>query len=111
MGIVYLFCIRYVVIRTYKFEHYELGQRMIENDKLEKLSDVPLRKQYTIQHLRSHPETCQHLRAIGFSEQTLIRTVVKNSSQIICEVHNTRIGLDTNIASDILVLSTEEIEN
>jgi Fe2+ transport system protein FeoA len=79
----------------------------MEQDTLEKLSEVPLRKQFSIQRLRSHPEICQHLRAIGFNEHTLIRTVVKNSSQIICEVHNTRIGIHTSVANDILVSSTE----
>jgi Fe2+ transport system protein FeoA len=84
---------------------------MTEKNNLERLSEVPLRKQFTIQYLCSHPETCQQLREIGLNELTLIRTVGKSSSQIICEVHNTRIGIHHTIANDILVSSTEVQEH
>jgi Fe2+ transport system protein FeoA len=57
----------------------------------------------TIQDIQSHPETCQRLREIGFNKDTAVRTVVMNSSQLICEVHNTRIGLHRRIADEIVI--------
>ena len=57
----------------------------------------------TIQDIQSRPETCQRLREIGFNKDTAVRTVVMNSSQLICEVHNTRIGLHRRIADEIVI--------
>ena len=68
-----------------------------------RLSDLPLGIPCTIQDIRSHPETRQRLREIGFNEHTSVRTVVMNSSQLICEVHNTRIGLHRRIADEIVI--------
>jgi Fe2+ transport system protein FeoA len=68
-----------------------------------RLSDIPLGTECTIQDIQSHPETCQRLREIGFNKDTAVRTVVMNSSQLICEVHNTRIGLQRRIADEIVI--------
>ena len=68
-----------------------------------RLSDLPLGMECTIQDIQSHPETCQRLREIGFNKDTAVRTVVMNSSQLICEVHNTRIGLHRRIADEIVI--------
>jgi Fe2+ transport system protein FeoA len=74
-----------------------------KNIKDTRLSDLPLGLECTIQDIQSHPETCQRLREIGFNKDTAIRTVVMNSSQLICEVHNTRIGLHRRIADEIVI--------
>jgi Fe2+ transport system protein FeoA len=68
-----------------------------------RLSDLPLGMECTIQDIQSHPETCQRLREIGFNKDTAVRTVVMNSSQLICEIHNTRIGLHRRIADEIVI--------
>ena len=73
------------------------------SNKDKRLSDLPLGVQCTIQDIRSHPETRQRLREIGFNKHTSVRTVVMNSSQLICEVHNTRIGLHRRIANEIVI--------
>ena len=72
------------------------------------LSELPIGVHSTIQDIRSHPETCQRLREIGFNKHTFIRTVVINSSQLICEVHNTRIGLHRRIANEIVIEVADE---
>jgi Fe2+ transport system protein FeoA len=68
-----------------------------------RLSDLPLGTECTIQDILSRPETCQRLREIGFNKHTAVRTVVMNSSQLICEVHNARIGLHRRIANEIVI--------
>jgi len=75
-----------------------------------KLSEMPLGHRCAIDSLHAHPETCQRLRAMGFHERTLIRTVVKTHSQIICEIHNTRIGLHKRIAQTIDVTPIDRRE-
>ncbi len=67
------------------------------------LADVPLGMACTIQDIQSRPETRQRLREIGFNKNTTVRTVVLNSSQLICELHNTRIGLHRRIADEIVI--------
>ena len=74
-----------------------------KNTRDTRLSDLPLGMACTIQDIQSHPETCQRLREIGFNKDTAVRTVVMNSSQLICEVHNTRIGLHRRIADEIVI--------
>ena len=74
-----------------------------KNIKDTRLSDLPLGMECTIQDIQSHPETCQRLREIGFNKDTAVRTIVMNSSQLICEVHNTRIGLHRRIADEIVI--------
>jgi Fe2+ transport system protein FeoA len=75
---------------------------------LKKLSEVSIGSRCTIHSLNAHPETCQRLREIGFNKHTSIRTVVMNSSQLICEIHNTRIGLQRRIANEIVIELADE---
>ena len=56
-----------------------------------------------IQQLNSHPETCQRLRELGFCENAMVRCVTNGSSQLICEVCNTRVGLNHSVAKAIIV--------
>jgi len=56
-----------------------------------------------IQQLNTHPETCKRLRELGFCENTMVRCVTNGSSQLICEVCNTRIGLNHSVAQTIIV--------
>jgi ferrous iron transport protein A len=71
------------------------------------LSDVPVGRRVRIAQLSSQPETCSRLRELGFCENAVIRCVNKASGNIICEVCNTRIGLNQLVASSIYVSSFE----
>ncbi|MFZ1977111.1 MAG: FeoA domain-containing protein [Bacteroidota bacterium] len=68
-----------------------------------RLSNAPLGVKCMIRDIQSNPETSQRLREIGFNKHTAVRTVVLNSSQLICEIHNTRIGLHRRIANEIVI--------
>jgi ferrous iron transport protein A len=71
------------------------------------LTEVTLGKRFRIAHLQSHPETCARLREMGFCENAVIRCVNKGNGTIICEICNTRIGLNQLVASTIIVSSFE----
>jgi len=64
----------------------------------------------TVHSFRGRPETCQRLRAMGFCEETVVRPVVITHSQIICELHNTRIGLHKRVASGIIVTPLDSVD-
>jgi Fe2+ transport system protein FeoA len=72
-----------------------------------RLSEIPVGTDCTVHDIQSQPETRQRLREIGFNENAVIRMVAKNSSQLICEVHNTRIGMHRRIANDIVIKPAE----
>lgn len=69
------------------------------------LSDVPVGQRVRIAQLRSQPETCSRLREMGFCENAVIRCINKGNGNIICEVCNTRVGLNRIIAQAIVVTS------
>ena len=60
-----------------------------------------------IQQLTSQPETCMRLRELGFCENATVRCVTNGSMQLICEVCNTRIGINHSVASSIIVAPIE----
>jgi ferrous iron transport protein A len=72
------------------------------------LADIPSGTTVTVSHLDSHPDTCNRLREIGFCENATIRCVSNGSSQLICEVCNTRVGLSYTTANAIVVLPSHE---
>lgn len=67
------------------------------------LARIKSGKTVRIQQLISHPETCQRLRELGFCENATVRCVTNGSMQLICEVCNTRVGLNHTIARSIIV--------
>lgn len=67
------------------------------------LAEIPAGTSVTISRLESQPETCLRLRELGFCENATIRCVTNGSSQLICEVCNTRIGLNYSTANSIIV--------
>lgn len=73
------------------------------------LLDVPVGKRVYVRHLTSRPEVCVRLREIGFCENAVIRCVARNNVCLICEVCNTRFGLNTAVASKILVSRSDEV--
>ncbi len=56
-----------------------------------------------VEQLRSQPEICTRLRELGFCEKAVVRCLSKAHGNLICEVCNTRIGLNAAIASSIFV--------
>ena len=65
-------------------------------------------KTVRIKQLNSHPETCQRLRELGFCENATVRCVTNGSMQLICEVCNTRVGLNHSVAQTIIVSTDEQ---
>lgn len=72
------------------------------------LAHIKSGKTVRIQQLNSQPETCQRLRELGFCENATVRCVTNGSMQLICEVCNTRVGLNHSIASSIIVSPIEQ---
>lgn len=71
------------------------------------LAQTPQGKKVKISKVDTQPETCQRLLELGFCENATIRCVINGSSQLICEVCNTRVGLHHSIAKSILVSPIE----
>ncbi|MBI2427431.1 MAG: ferrous iron transport protein A [Ignavibacteriales bacterium] len=67
------------------------------------LAEIPAGTSVTISRLESHPETCLRLRELGFCENATIRCVTNGTSQLICEVCNTKVGLNFTTANSIIV--------
>jgi len=71
------------------------------------LIDAPVGTRVRIRHLTSRPEIATRLREMGFCENAVVRCVMKGYGNIICEVYNTRVGLDSGIARRIHVSVSE----
>jgi Fe2+ transport system protein FeoA len=68
-----------------------------------RLADAPLGKSVRISRLRSRPEISVRLREMGFCEDAVVRCVMKSHGNIICEILNTRVAMNSRLAGDILV--------
>ena len=73
------------------------------------LSTVRAGMSVRIKQLSSSPEVSVRLRELGFCENAIVRCVHKGGGNIICEVCNTRIGLNQRIADSIYVLAHNEL--
>jgi ferrous iron transport protein A len=71
------------------------------------LSDAPVGKRLFIRQLGSRPDVCTRLRELGFCEHAVVRCISKSDVRLICEVCNTRIGLNASLADDIFVSQFE----
>jgi len=67
------------------------------------LTEIPVGRFARIHELQSDPDVCNRLRELGFCENAVVRLLVSGDGTLICEVCNTRIGLNHEIANDILV--------
>ncbi|MBI5471467.1 MAG: ferrous iron transport protein A [Ignavibacteriae bacterium] len=72
------------------------------------LSDVYVGQQVRIAYHNSEPEVRLRLLELGFRENATIRCINKVAGGIICEVYNTRIGLNKTTARNILVFASEQ---
>jgi Fe2+ transport system protein FeoA len=71
------------------------------------LIDAPIGARVRIRHLTSRPEISARLRELGFCENAIVRCITKGYGNIICEVYNTRVGLDSGLARRIHVSVSE----
>lgn len=67
------------------------------------LTSAPLGQSVRIRHVFSHPETSVRLRELGLCEDAIVRCVLRSHGNVICEVLNSRIGLDDGLAEHIIV--------
>jgi Fe2+ transport system protein FeoA len=67
------------------------------------LSEVSAGTDLLINKIKASTETCMRLNELGLTENSTVRVVVSNPSQLICEVFNTRIGLHRKVAKNIIV--------
>ncbi len=72
-----------------------------------RLSDTPAGSSVRIQHLRSGPDMSARLREMGFFEGVIVRCITKTHGNLICEILNTRIGIDGKLANGIMVSPAE----
>ena len=68
-----------------------------------KLTELPIGHSARIKQLHTHPDIGSRLRELGFCENAVIRCVTKGNGAIICEVCNSRIGLNSFLAASIVV--------
>ena len=57
---------------------------------------------FRIKHLAAPPQVTYRLREMGFCEEQPIK-LLSSSNNVICQVHNARMGLSTELASRIFV--------
>ena len=67
------------------------------------LSEIPAGRFVRIHHLESEANINHRLREMGFCENAIVRLVVNGEGNLICEVSNTRVGLNQSVADDIIV--------
>lgn len=75
--------------------------------RLMSLSEIPLGVTVRVRELRSIPDISHRLREMGFCENAVLRCVQRGFGNVICDVCNTRIGLDAGLAGSILVTRVE----
>ncbi|MEW6509909.1 MAG: FeoA family protein [Bacteroidota bacterium] len=71
------------------------------------LNDAPLGMRVRIHALTSRPEISTRLRELGFCENAIVRCLTRGYGNIICEVYNTRVGLNSGLAGGIHVSQCE----
>ncbi len=67
------------------------------------LTEIPAGRFVRIHRLQSQPDVSFRLREMGFCENAIVRLVVNGEGNLICEICNTRIGLNHALADNIIV--------
>jgi len=73
-----------------------------------RLSDTPAGSSVRIRHVHSRPEISTRLREMGFYEDVIVRCITRTHGNLICEILNTRIGIDGDLANGIIVSPAEQ---
>lgn len=67
------------------------------------LSEAPLGRKMLIRALRTTPDLSTRLREMGLFENAVVRCVARGHAAVICEVSDTRLGLNDHVADTIHV--------
>ncbi len=70
------------------------------------LLEINSGKEVSIKKINSNIEICNRLREIGFCENAKIKCISNNGSMLICEVCNSKFGINDNLAKEIFVVSS-----
>jgi len=73
-----------------------------------KLCDVPDGSTVRIHLLSSRPELALRLRELGFCENQELRLISNWRGRLICEILDTRIGIDGPVTGEILVMGANQ---
>ena len=73
-----------------------------------KLCDVPNGSTVRIHLLSSRPELSLRLRELGFCENQQLRLISSWRGRLICEILDTKIGIDGPLAGEILVTDQDQ---
>lgn len=60
-----------------------------------------------IRRLHAQPEVSHRLRELGFCEDVVIRCIAHGYGNVVCEISNTRVGLNRHVAKGIVVTAFE----
>jgi len=71
------------------------------------LAEAPIGHSMRIRHLKTRPEVGLRLRELGISENVIVRCLNRGYGNVICQVLNTRIAIDLNLARGIFVTHVE----
>ena len=71
------------------------------------LSNAPLGHTVRIRHLRTRPDVGLRLRELGLGENALVCCLTRGYGNLICQVLNTRIAIDLDLARGIMVSHVE----
>ncbi len=71
------------------------------------LAEAPLGHSVRIRHLQTHPDVGLRLRELGISEDAVVRCLTRGYGNVVCQVLNTRIAIDLNLARGIIVTREE----
>jgi Fe2+ transport system protein FeoA len=71
------------------------------------LSEAPIGRRMRIRTLRSTPDISARLRDMGLFENAVIRCVARGHAALICEVSDTRVGLNERVADTIHVAACQ----
>jgi Fe2+ transport system protein FeoA len=72
------------------------------------LVDAPVGLRLRIRQVQhTHPGISTRLREMGFYEDAIVRCLMKGHGNMICEIQNSRVGLDNNLARTIVVSAHE----
>ncbi len=67
------------------------------------LFEIPSGSEVFVSRLTSEPQLCERLREMGFCEKAKIKCVSKGGNGLICQVCNSRIGINEMLAKQIVV--------
>ena len=68
-----------------------------------KLTELPIGHRARVRQLHTRPDVRSRLRELGFCENAVVRCVTKGNGAIICEICNSRFGLNSYLAASIVV--------